>query len=181
MTQQEESVARANELYWDTDMSVNRIADELDLSKGALYERIEPLSTGRSCPDCGEAAGIANRTDRDRRRASCEACGWKGSATETTEPAAEPARSSPDDDEGGSGPSPRRRSPRPAQESENGATRDAAQGGAGVEDEAVSAPVARTAATPPPPRPRVDMRTVAGGALIGAAVGLAFVLWSRGE
>jgi len=33
---------RANELYWGSDRSVNQIADDLDLSKGALYEMIRP-------------------------------------------------------------------------------------------------------------------------------------------
>jgi predicted DNA-binding protein YlxM (UPF0122 family) len=44
---------RANELYWGSDRSVNQIADELDLSKGALYGMIRPLPAALACPECG--------------------------------------------------------------------------------------------------------------------------------
>ena len=67
---------RANELYWGSDMSVNQIADALDLSKGALYELIRPLAASTSCPRCGTEAVHPNRTAKERGLVACPACGW---------------------------------------------------------------------------------------------------------
>lgn len=127
-----EAVERANELYWGSDRSVNQIADDLDLSKGALYAVIAPLPAGLGCPLCGEEVVYSNRTAQDRGKLECPSCGWDGAADETVE-------------------------------------RD-------VEDDGASEALA-----PPPPAPwsPATVRTVAGGALLGAAVGLAFVLWAR--
>lgn len=69
---------RANELYWGSDGSVNQIADELDLSKGALYGLIRPLPAGSACPVCAEEVVYPNRTARDRGLHDCPACGWSG-------------------------------------------------------------------------------------------------------
>src|SRR5690606_33629189 len=44
---------RANELYWGSNRSVNQIAEDLDLSKGALYGMIRPLPAAMGCPACG--------------------------------------------------------------------------------------------------------------------------------
>ncbi len=72
---QDEGAARkANKLYWGADISVNQIAEKLDLSKGRLYGLLVPLPTGESCPDCGEETGYANRTARDRNQAICSFC-----------------------------------------------------------------------------------------------------------
>ena len=46
--------AKANELYWGSDESVNQIAENLDVSKGMLYGMIRPLPTGLTCPACNE-------------------------------------------------------------------------------------------------------------------------------
>lgn len=156
-----EVAARANDLYWTSDESVNQIADGLDLSKGALYGAIEPLASGLGCPLCGDEVGYANRTARDRKQLDCSTCDWDGSPDETVaiaptgEEAAETRR--------------RERTPpiRPPSE---------------------SAPVATTDATRPddgqvavPPRPLIvpPIGTIAKGALIGGAVGLALVLLTR--
>jgi hypothetical protein len=69
---------RANELYWGSDMSVNQIAEQLDLSKGALYEMIRPLPAAVSCPDCGAEAVHPNRTALERGLIACLSCGWDG-------------------------------------------------------------------------------------------------------
>jgi len=72
---QEAAAAReANKLYWSSDISVNQIAQKLDLSKGRLYGLLVPLPTGEQCPDCDEETGYANRTARDRNRATCPSC-----------------------------------------------------------------------------------------------------------
>lgn len=65
---------RANELYWSSDESVNRIADELDLSKGALYGLIRALPAGRPCPSCGGAMEYSNRTAREKGYVNCPDC-----------------------------------------------------------------------------------------------------------
>lgn len=66
---------RANELYWSSDESVNQIADELDLSKGALYGLVEPLPSGVPCPRCDAVMVYPNRTARSKGYLSCPACG----------------------------------------------------------------------------------------------------------
>ncbi len=122
----------ANELYWSSDRSVNQIADDLDLSKGALYALVEPLAAGLACPLCGSEVGYANRTARDRGQLDCPTCDWDGSADETV--SYEP----PDAD------------PEP--------------------------PLARRE---PSAITSARLRTMAGGAMLGAAVGLALVIWAR--
>jgi len=71
--------SRANELYWDSDWSVNRIAEELDLSRGALYALIQPLATGIPCPDCEGELQYPNRTARERTLVTCAGCGLEES------------------------------------------------------------------------------------------------------
>lgn len=67
--------ARANRLYWSSEAGVNEIADELDLSKGALYALIDPRDAGLVCPECGTEMQHANRTARERGLLRCPACG----------------------------------------------------------------------------------------------------------
>lgn len=66
--------ARAHVLYWNSDRSVNSIADEMGLSKGRLYGLIRPLSAGRTCPECQSDLVFENRTARDRDEAACPMC-----------------------------------------------------------------------------------------------------------
>ncbi len=127
-----DATERANELYWGSDRSVNQIAEDLDLSKGALYAMIVPEPAGMGCPMCGEEVAYSNRTAKERGRLDCPTCEWDGTAGEARdEPDEEPAFAS-----------------RPAPLRVASAASD-------------------------------RMRTLAGGALLGAAVGLALVLWAR--
>ena len=128
---------RANELYWNSDTSVNQIAEDLDLSKGTLYGMIRPMPTGLACPDCGEELLFANRTARERSMVSCANCGWEGEDDEAV----------PFGGDGGV------TLPRYADEADR--------------------------ADPPLALERVRNRTVLGGALLGAAAGLALVFWAR--
>ena len=72
----------ANNLYWDSDLSVNQIAEKMDLSKGRLYEMIQPATTGLLCPLCGGDADFPNRTAKEKSRVRCPDCGFEGSVTE---------------------------------------------------------------------------------------------------
>jgi len=139
----QEAAATANELYWSSERSVNQIAEQLDLSKGALYGIIQPLPEGLGCPICGEEVVSANRTARERGMLSCAQCPWKGDADETVALGRDGALTLPVyADEG----------------DVIGDTNDALI---------------------PPIADRGRGRTLAGGALLGAAVGLALVLWTR--
>lgn len=82
---------RANELYWNSDASVNQIADDLDLSKGALYGLIRALPARQPCPTCGQEMEFANRTAREKGYVTCPACETEkeidpGEDTEATTP-----------------------------------------------------------------------------------------------
>lgn len=141
--------ARANELYWGSDRSVNQIADELDLSKGALYEMIRPSGTGLGCPECGAEVVHSNRTAKERAQVDCPSCGWDGTEEESVP-----------------GDAPIARVRTPADEESDPDPYDAF----GV---------------PAPQRARhvegaaAGQRAILGGALLGAAVGLALVIWAR--
>ena len=137
-----EAVQQANDLYWDSDRSVNQIADVLDLSKGALYGIIAPQASGLGCPLCGDEVVYPNRTAKEKDRLACPTCDWDGSTDETTSYSGDPHGHEGED----------------ADDLDHGYS-----------------PV------PLPPSPVIAprMSTIAGGALIGAAVGLALVLWAR--
>ena len=136
-----ELARRANELYWGSDHSVNQIAEDLDLSKGALYDLVRPLQSGLGCPMCSAEVVYSNRTAKERGRLDCPICGWDGRPDE--------AAMEVDEDE----------------EDEE-------------DEEELS--VALTGPVTQEPRPPDDrFRFAAGGALLGAAVGLAVVLWAR--
>jgi predicted RNA-binding Zn-ribbon protein involved in translation (DUF1610 family) len=149
---------RANKLYWGSDRSVNQIADELDLSKGALYEMIRPLATGFGCPICGAEVVHSNRTAKDRGRVDCPSCAWDGTEDE--------AVGGPEATDG----------PDPA------APRAPRLDGVDPVDEIY--PADDYDAPGPLPAAEAERvtsvrRLMTGGALLGAAVGLALVLWAR--
>jgi hypothetical protein len=73
---------RANQMYWGSDLSVNQIAEQLDLSKGALYEMIRPLPADVACPECGAEVVHPNRTAHERGLVACLSCGWEGEQQE---------------------------------------------------------------------------------------------------
>jgi ribosomal protein L37AE/L43A len=65
---------QANELYWRSEQSVNRIAEGMDLSKSGLYALIRPLPAERTCPECGEELVFLNRTTQQKAVMSCPEC-----------------------------------------------------------------------------------------------------------
>lgn len=140
-----EIAAHANELYWESDRSVNQIADELDLSKGALYAALMALGSGSGCPRCGDEAGWPNRTARDQEQLACATCSWSGNASQTTI-------------------------------YDHGASLEQSQN-SGVNDLVESVGEYPPVPTDPPGSYRFTK--IAGGAMLGAAVGLALVLWAR--
>jgi hypothetical protein len=64
----------ANRLYWETDASVAEIADQLTISRRALYDAIEPRPAGVICTQCEAGLVFRNRTAAERRRAECLEC-----------------------------------------------------------------------------------------------------------
>ena len=129
---------RANELYWGSDRSVNQIAEDLDLSKGALYGMIRPLAAAMGCPACGAEVVHPNRTAKERALVDCPACGWDGSEDETLPGYA--SQTEPDAAD---------------------ASRSRARSRALAREEPLGS------------------GALIGGALLGAAVGLALLVWAR--
>lgn len=72
--QSPEEVTQANQLYWSSDESVNRIANRLGLSKGSLYAAIKPKPSDSMCPTCHSQLVYANRTALERNTLSCLSC-----------------------------------------------------------------------------------------------------------
>ena len=79
--------ADANRRYWDSDVSVNQIAEDMGLSKSSFYGLIEQLETGLACPDCRAELVFPNRTARDRGMVSCPACAFEAHADEVLDTA----------------------------------------------------------------------------------------------
>jgi ribosomal protein L37AE/L43A len=75
--------AEANQLYWNSQASVGDIANQLGISRRALYELIEPQPTGVPCSECGTETAFANRSSHSAGLARCPSCG-----AETAMPAA---------------------------------------------------------------------------------------------
>lgn len=75
-------IAEVNRLYWDSDRSVNQITDDLAMSKGRLYEVVEPRPAGVACPRCSEEMAYPNRTARDRGFLNCPSCGFEEEESE---------------------------------------------------------------------------------------------------
>ena len=65
---------QANSLYWESDASVNEIAEKMDLSKGALYAMIQPMDADTPCPECASRMEFSNRTARDKGVLTCPGC-----------------------------------------------------------------------------------------------------------
>lgn len=145
-----ETIERANELYWHSSRSVNQIAEDLDLSKGALYGAILPLESGLGCPLCGDQVVYPNRTAMERELLDCPTCDWDGSPDEAT------AWEKPTPDV---------------------AAALARRGEARSTDAEGASPTLMDRVSAQDDASR--MRTLAGGALLGAAAGLALVLWTR--
>jgi hypothetical protein len=67
--------SEANRLYWQTEVPVGEIATQLELSRRALYDALDPLPTGQTCGECGGAIGYPNRSARAAGLAICDSCG----------------------------------------------------------------------------------------------------------
>lgn len=65
---------RANRMYWNSSDTVERISEQLGMSRNALYASVQPEPAGAECPDCGEELVFPNRTSRTAGRALCLAC-----------------------------------------------------------------------------------------------------------
>lgn len=66
--------AEANRLYWETETSVAEIAQQLELSRRALYDSVDPLPTSASCEVCGTPLVFENRSARNAGIETCPAC-----------------------------------------------------------------------------------------------------------
>jgi hypothetical protein len=66
--------AEANRLYWETETSVAEIAQQLELSRRALYDSVDPLPTSSSCPTCGSPLVFENRSARNAGAETCPVC-----------------------------------------------------------------------------------------------------------
>jgi hypothetical protein len=64
----------ANRLYWETDTSVADIAQQLELSRRALYDSVDPLPTSAHCEVCGTPLVYENRSARNAGVETCPAC-----------------------------------------------------------------------------------------------------------
>jgi hypothetical protein len=73
-TRDAELITEANRLYWETEDSVAEIAEQLELSRRALYDLVEPLPTGASCETCGGPMTFDNRSARSAGHAVCVIC-----------------------------------------------------------------------------------------------------------
>lgn len=89
----DEQVA-ANRRYWETEESVNGMAEAMGMSKGRLYDLLLPLDAGHPCPECGTPLGFPNRTARDRGDVECEGCGFEGKRSDLP-PATDAPESAP--------------------------------------------------------------------------------------
>jgi hypothetical protein len=88
----------ANRRYWESDESVNGIAEAMGMSKGRLYDLLLPFDAEHACPACGSALGFAHRTARDRGMVGCEVCGFEGELSDL--PPVDPT-AAPSEGEGG--------------------------------------------------------------------------------
>src|SRR5690606_15080067 len=66
--------AEANRLYWETETSAAEIAQQLELSRRALYDSVDPLPTSASCEVCGTPLVFENRSARNAGIETCPAC-----------------------------------------------------------------------------------------------------------
>jgi hypothetical protein len=93
--------AEANRLYWETETSVAEIAQQLELSRRALYDSVDPLPTSGSCEVCGTPLVFENRSARNAGVETCPACSAGEAASEppASQPAVRRARTEAEDEE----------------------------------------------------------------------------------
>ena len=75
MTDEAGTAAAVNRRYWGSDASVAEIAEELGISRRALYGAIQPESAGAECTECGGELVYPNRTSRSSGIGQCSDCG----------------------------------------------------------------------------------------------------------
>lgn len=76
------NATEANRLYWQTDKSVADIAEQLGVSRRALYELITPESSGTSCAECGGDVAFTNRSAKTSAVGRCQQCGTECELTQ---------------------------------------------------------------------------------------------------
>ncbi|HUF13334.1 MAG TPA: hypothetical protein VMN78_09555 [Longimicrobiales bacterium] len=64
-----------NRLYWKTAEPVTRLAEQLQVSRGTLYNHLRPLPAGATCSTCGGRLLFRTRSSRDSGDAHCGECG----------------------------------------------------------------------------------------------------------
>lgn len=90
--------AEANRLYWETETSVAEIAQQLELSRRALYDSVDPLPTSSSCNVCGSPLVFENRSARNAGIETCPNCDVQDEpATPASLPALDPTQVSDED------------------------------------------------------------------------------------
>jgi hypothetical protein len=69
------AASEANRLYWETELSVAEIAQQLELSRRALYDAVQPMTVADLlCEICGGPVVYENRSARTASRAVCLRC-----------------------------------------------------------------------------------------------------------
>jgi len=73
-------------MYWNTDVPVRTIAEEVGMSRSAVYGAIEPLGTGVRSPEGDADLVFTNRTNRDQGLGTCPITGAEVSLEDATDP-----------------------------------------------------------------------------------------------
>ena len=64
-----------NQLYWNTERTVEEILTEKSIGRATLYRHIRPLSADAECSRCGSDLAYPNRNSRSAGAAVCTGCG----------------------------------------------------------------------------------------------------------
>ncbi len=75
-------------MYWSTDAPVRAIAEEVGMSRSAVYGAIEPLGTGVRSPEGDADLVFTNRTNREQGLGTCPITGAEVSLEELKDPGA---------------------------------------------------------------------------------------------
>src|SRR4051812_34138823 len=78
--------ASANRLYWNSADTVDEIAERLGIGRGAIYAAVRPISADADCPHCGAGLVFTNRSARAAGRARCPECGRTHLVGESSHP-----------------------------------------------------------------------------------------------
>jgi hypothetical protein len=82
-------ITEANRLYWQTESSVADIAEQLSVSRRALYELVTPEPAGSTCGVCGGDVVFVNRSAKTSGTGRCQSCGRENPVNGAAEPIAE--------------------------------------------------------------------------------------------